>query len=280
MWSPTTIARKILPVFVKQKIKTYLFNRRRVRLFGDLAPLVSTLNQMFDGPPSLEVFKANGDEFLRIYKDICGLQRDERMLDIGCGIGRKTLPLTQYFDNRAVYEGIDTTKKGIDWCRERITTRFPNFRFQCIDVYNKHYNPLGTVPPSAYRFPFAERSFSFVMLGSVFTHMLPADVTNYLSEVHRVLDHCGRCLISYFLLNEESLRLIDSGRSTLDFKDVHDKYRTISRDEPELAIAFDESWITGLYREVGLKLVRLDYGSWCARDNHLSYQDLVLATKE
>jgi SAM-dependent methyltransferase len=145
------------------------------------------------------------------------------MLDVGSGIGRKTLPLTQYFDSRAVYEGIDVAGAGVDWCRDRITRRFSNFRFQRINVYNKLYNPLGKYQPSEYQFPFADESFTFVMLGSVFTHMLPGDLEHYLSEVRRVLT-IGRCLISYFLLNDESRRLIDAGKSALDFKYELDGY--------------------------------------------------------
>ena len=55
---------------------------------------------MFDGPQSLEVFKPNGEEFftiyiryIQVYTNVYGLRPDEKMLDAGCGIGRKTLPL-------------------------------------------------------------------------------------------------------------------------------------------------------------------------------------------
>jgi ubiquinone/menaquinone biosynthesis C-methylase UbiE len=274
------VVKRLIPRPVKRKIRNYLENRYKARLFGDLAPLVPAVEDMFDGPQSLEEFKANGEEFFRIYKEICGLQPDEKMLDVGSGIGRKTFPLTRYLNDRAVYEGIDITKAGVDWCREKITLRCPNFHFQQIDVYNKCYNPLGKYQASEYKFSFARESFSFVMLGSVFTHMLPRDVENYLSEVYRVLTKSGRCLISYFLLNEESLRLIGANESTLDLKYVFDEYRTISRDVPELAIALDERLIRGMYSKLGLKIMRLDYGSWCGRANYLSYQDLILAVKE
>jgi len=277
------LVKRNIPSPVKKKIKkirNYLANRNKERLFGALAPLVPDIEDMCDGPQSLEEFKSNGEEFLKIYKEICGLQPDEKMLDVGSGMGRKTLPLTQYFGEGAVYEGIDITKAATDWCRDKITPRFPNFHFQQIDVYNKHYNAHGKYQAAEYRFPFANESFTFVMLGSVFTHMLPNDLENYLSEIYRVLKRGGRCLITYFLLNEESLRLIETGNSTLDFKHVFDKYRTISLEMPEAAIAFDEGWIRDLYRKQGLKVRRLDYGSWCTRENYLSYQDHILGVKE
>ncbi len=59
---------------------------------------------------------------------------------------------------------------------------------------------------------------TFVLLTSVFTHMLPQDMDNYLSEVARVLKPDGRCLITYFLLNPESLALIDAEESSFNFQ--------------------------------------------------------------
>jgi SAM-dependent methyltransferase len=274
------VIKSLVPHPLKRRIKAHWERRDKARLFGSLAPMVPPVSEMFDGPTSVDEFKKNGEEFLEIYKHVCGLRPSEAMLDVGCGIGRKTLPLTQYLNEVGRYEGIDIVSAGVQWCSAQITPRFPNFKFQQIDVYNKHYNPQGKNDPAEYRFPFSDQTFDFVMLGSVFTHMLPAEMINYLSEVHRVLRIGGRCLITYFLLNEESLQKIDAGKSSLDFKYTYDKYRTISEDIPELAIAFDETWIIDRYREVGVEVKRLDYGSWCARQSYLSYQDLILGVKE
>jgi hypothetical protein len=87
--------KRLIPVRWKRRIRRYQQERERARLFGSLAPMVPPVEDMFDGPGSLAEFKANGDEFLNIYKEICRLQPDEKMLDVGIGIGRKTLPWTQ-----------------------------------------------------------------------------------------------------------------------------------------------------------------------------------------
>jgi hypothetical protein len=42
------------------------------RLFGELAPMVPPVRMMFDGPRNLEVCKENGEEFLKIYRDVGG----------------------------------------------------------------------------------------------------------------------------------------------------------------------------------------------------------------
>jgi ubiquinone/menaquinone biosynthesis C-methylase UbiE len=49
-----------------------------------------------------------------------------------------------------------------------------------------------------YPFPFADSSFDFVYLVSVFTHMLPADMEHYLSEISRVLKPAAKCAVSFF----------------------------------------------------------------------------------
>ena len=48
-----------------------------------------------------------------------------------------------------------------------------------------------------------------MLLKSVFTHMLPAAVTTYTSEISRVLKKGGRAVVTYFLLNAESRRFVD-----------------------------------------------------------------------
>ena len=62
-----SVVKRLIPISVKRKIRNYQADRRKERLFGALAPLVPAVEQMFHGPQSLEEFKANGEEFLKIY---------------------------------------------------------------------------------------------------------------------------------------------------------------------------------------------------------------------
>lgn len=250
------------------------------RLFGPWAGFVPPLHLMHDGPIGYQEFKDNGEEFMRYYVEIAGLKPDERMLDVASGIGRKTLPLVGYLNERGSYDGIDIVKSGVDWCREKYTAQYPNFRFQHIDVYNKHYNPEGSCQASHYGFPFPDEQFDFVVLNSVFTHMLAEEVENYLSEIARVLKPGGRSLITFFLLNAESLELIESGRSTVDLREKFGPARAVSRETPELAVGYDINFVTSLYEKNGLEVNQpIHFGSWCGRSDYLSYQDLVMAIK-
>ena len=227
-------------------------------------------------------FKKTGEELLRYFIELGGLEPNERVLDVGCGIGRMAVPLTKYLHKRGSYEGFDIVPVGINWCRKKISFKYPNFHFQLADVFNKTYNPKGKYKASEYKFPYENESFDFVFLISVFTHMLPQDMENYLYEITRVLKRNGRCLITFFLLNKESLQLINinTGKSTLDFKYKFGKYRTIDTNTPEDAVCYDEAFVLDLYEKYGLKIKRsIYYGSWCGRSNFLSYQDIIIASK-
>jgi SAM-dependent methyltransferase len=159
-------------------------------------------------------------------------------------------------------------------------SRFPHFCFDHVNVYNEHYNPKGKLKASEFDFPYADASFDFVFLISVFTHMIPGDVHNYLAEVARVLRPGGRCLITYTLLNETSLRLTGEGKATLNFKFEFDGFRSVERDEPETSIAFFESDIRALYERNGLEIAEpIHFGQWSGRTDGLSFQDIVVASK-
>lgn len=248
--------------------------------FGRQSSLVPPVHLMHDGPQSYKDFKQNGAEFLRLYINLCDLQPDEHMLDVGSGIGRKTLPLVKYLSERGSYDGLELVKSGVDWCREKYTSRYPNFKFHLIDVYNELYNPEGKNKADEYRFPFEDAQFDFVVLNSVFTHMLAKDVENYLGEVARVLKTGGRCLISFFLLNDEALSLIEQGKSSIELRHRRGPSRVVSDEQPELAIGFDEGYVVGLYERFGLEIRRpIYYGSWCGREDFVSYQDQIVAFK-
>jgi ubiquinone/menaquinone biosynthesis C-methylase UbiE len=224
-------------------------------------------------------FEGIGDEFLKYFVDLGGLRPTHRVLDVGCGIGRMARPLTKYLVGGR-YEGIDIVPQGIDWCRKNFSQRYPNFRFQLADVRNLMYNPRGKFEAFEYQFPFPDTDFDFTYLTSVFTHMRKREMEHYLLEITRTLRPNGRCLVTYFLLNEESRALIEAGRSSLDFKSPLEGCWTNDEDVPETAIAFDEEYIRKLYVDWGFTLETVRYGSWCGRQEHLSYQDIMIVRKK
>ncbi len=248
---------------------------------GRTDPLVPPRRLLFDGPRDPELYRESGREFLGHYVDHCGLQPGEHILDVGSGIGRKTAPLTGYLDPSARYVGLDVNAVGVEWCRSHIGSRWPNFEFEQIDVYNRRYNPKGRFRDEDYSFPFDDETFDFVVLASVFTHMFPPGVGRYLREAARVLKRgTGRCLISYFLLNPESEVGITDSRSVFHFSHRTRQHAIERKDRPEDAVAYEEGWVRDQYARAGLEISSVDCGSWSGRPGEsLSFQDLVLAFK-
>jgi glycosyltransferase involved in cell wall biosynthesis len=259
----------------------YLYLRRsflKRKLFGTQAHLVPPLELMYDGPKDYEIFKQNGEEFFTIFVNLCGLKANHRVLDIGSGIGRKTLPLLNYLTTGS-YEGLDLIEAQVKWCQEKFSPEYQNFHFQRIDVWNELYNPSGKVKASEYQFPFEDGEFDFVILGSVFTHMFVEDMRNYVSEISRVLKPGARGMISYFLLNPESEKLIAEEKSTLNL--VYEVESGCKADNPnrlETAVGHDEGHVIELYERFGMRM-NIFYGSWCGRAEFLSYQDILVVEK-
>lgn len=254
--------------------------RHKQELFGEWAPFVPPLRKMHDGPKSYAVFRDNGEEYLKFMIELARLTPHDRILDVGCGIGRKTIPLLRYLSTEAEYVGTDIVRSGIEWCQDRISPVYPNFQFQHIDVWNGSYNPTGNIRPSDYRFPFDDDFFDFILLGSVFTHMLTEEVDNYLSEMARVLKPGGRALITYFLLNEAALELIETGKSTRDIRHAMGSCKVENRSYPEDAVGHFEADVARMHSKHGLQLEgSIHHGSWCGREEYLSYQDIAVVTK-
>jgi len=241
----------------------------RDRLSGRADRLVPPRRLDFTGHSD---FVETGDEFLRHFTELGGLKPTDAVLDVGCGIGRMARPLAGFLTEEGSYDGFDVNREGIGWCR-RHYARHGNFRFRVADLYNRRYNPHGSHSAADYRFPFDDASFDFVIATSVLTHLLESEADHYLDEIKRVLRPEGRALVTFFLLNDESRRLIAEGKTSLGFLDPHDHVSVVDVDVPEEAVAYDERWV----RE-RLEPVQVRYGSWCGREEFTSFQDIVVAT--
>lgn len=232
---------------------------------------------IFIGPGD---FKKIGEHYLNIFKEHCNLLPNHKVLDVGCGIGRIAIPLTKYLNADGSYEGFDIVKSGIDWCTKNISKTHPNFKFKHIDLKNDLYNLKTEESAKNFKFPYEANSFDLVVLTSVFTHMMPEDVKNYLHEINRVLKSNGKCLVTFFILNNESKTFMKSN-SGFNFEYNFGSYSLMNKDVKEANIAFEENFLTDSIHESNLIIEKTLYGFWSGRPKNeaFDYQDTMVLTK-
>lgn len=250
-----------------------------------LSALAATLagNRFMPAPPPELMlcgdgdFRAIGAEFLSHFVRRGSLSPDDRVLDLGCGVGRMALPLTQYLSG-GTYLGLDVMAPAIAWCRATITPVYPAFRFAQLDVAHPLYNPAGVIAADAVTLPLEDASVDFVALVSVLTHLDETMLRRYAREIARVLAPGGRCFATAFLLNRPSREGIARGTARPGFPDVAGAPFLIADPEaPLAAIAFDEDLLLARFLEAGLKRKRpAAYGSWSGREHGLSFQDICV----
>ena len=226
-------------------------------------------------------FKAVGAEFLGHFIRMGGLQPQSCVLDIGCGIGRMAVPLTQYLDfEKGRYSGIDPVEGGIAWCRRFIASVYPNFAFQRVDIAHELYNPNGKISGKALKLPYADGHFDFVVMTSIVTHLPPDEVLVYLREVGRLLKPGGRLFMTAFVVDPIAAAN-ETGRRDprLSFARDGDGPCWYVPDLPRLAaVGFDDGFLDAALDRAGLAIVMKSFGSWRGQAaNH--YQDVFVAER-
>lgn len=226
-------------------------------------------------------FKQIGEQLLNILIKQGGLMPHHRVLDVGCGIGRLAVPLTTYLTDKGSYEGFDIVKSGIDWCNKKIKKKFPNFNFTHINLKNDLYNLKVENEAKYFKFPYNEREFDVVFLFSVFTHMMPDDVDNYLAQINRVLKDDGTCVATFFIMNDESYNLMKK-YDGLDFKYETETCFLFDENVKEANVAYKEKILFNMIEKNNLKIESLYKGFWPGREIEkcINYQDLLILKKQ
>lgn len=229
----------------------------------------------FDIPVELMLKTGGGPDTFELISDqhICNLSSQHPLtaglavLEIGCGIGRDAIPLIDILGPTGSYVGTDVIGESIDWCRENISARHPNFAFVWHDIVDSLHNPAGTLQPDAVLLPAEDHSIDLFFAQSVFTHMLPDQFDHFLAEAARVLKPGGTVYATCFRFNEEILataRRTNLTQFDLRFEHEHASGCLVNElDHLTGAVAYDDTLLVEIVHRAGLNLrgpIRL--GAW------------------
>lgn len=219
-----------------------------------------------------------GDEQVQQLRDLAGLSARSAVLDVGCGYGRLAHALLRDPDFRGTYHGFDILSKHIEWCKQHLADH--RFRFGHIDILNARYNPRGQRSASSVRWPVRRRSIDVIMLASVFTHMLPEDITHYLQQCRRVLRPGGRGVATFFLLNDNWRQAAAEGRTGYPLPyQLNASTRYFREDDPLHVIAYEQHWVIEAVESARLRVEHVQLGRWAAGGGE-AWQDLVVFQRQ
>ncbi|HEY6396821.1 MAG TPA: class I SAM-dependent methyltransferase [Solirubrobacteraceae bacterium] len=252
----------------------------RLRL-ADTADLLRGRRDRFTPPRRLNFvgdsdFRSTGEEFLVHFRELADLSPSDRVLDIGCGIGRMARVLVRELaPPSGSYDGLDVARQGVSWCQRHYRHTPVPFRFRHVDLRHSEYNPRGTFAPERFTFPYPDASFDLAIATSLFTHLLEGAADRYLAETARVLAPGGRMLATWFVL-DPSLPPAPS-EAMLTFAHRVGAAWVSDPRAPEAAVAYGSTWISDRLSAHGLQLrAPIFHGSWTGRPGR-SAQDIVVA---
>jgi pimeloyl-ACP methyl ester carboxylesterase/SAM-dependent methyltransferase len=212
--------------------------------------------------------------------DYAGLAPSDRILDLGCGLGRTAQALRDYLSPDARYDGVDVVRDVVRWCQQNLSRVDRRLRFHHAPVRSGIYSPDSGIDARDYRFPWSDASFDFVVAESLFTHLTAEEARHYLIEIGRVLRPGGTLCFSLFLLDTEARRAIEEGKSDHRFPVARGDEWIEDPEQPLLAVALAPEWLASALGAAGLEPLRpVAPGAWRGVENAISYQDTLIARR-
>jgi SAM-dependent methyltransferase len=234
---------------------------------------------MYEGVPSSWVYRRNGLAYMDHLKKFAGLTSSSKIYDIGSGLGRKTWPLADFL-TEGEYFGIEPREDAVQWCRQSLSAVNSRLQFHHHDAINGYYNIAGSIDSASCTLPGSSGHYDIVMANSVFTHMLPAGVENYLAEMARLVNECGVVFATFFLEPDDPAvcgPILNAPRYT--FATQRDGYRVQHADCDEHVVSYPEHRMRQMFGQAGIRVKKLLWGSWRGNRDYLDFQDIVIGCK-
>jgi ubiquinone/menaquinone biosynthesis C-methylase UbiE len=240
-------------------------------------------------PKSGEIFTGRGD-FLgsgmktkNLLVKHANLREHSTVLDIGSGLGRIAIPLTDILKASGTYHGTDIIKKGVDYCQEHISSKFSNFHFHHTPAFNDLYNSTGA-DGAQVKIPIAAASIDVAVANSVFTHLVKSETENYLAETSRLLKKGGRAYYTFFVIDSSNKNRVlkATGSPEFSFRYSDGVQHFMDQKVKRANVAFDIDFLESLFEKMGLQVNSFNKGHWradVAENQSIDFQDVFILEK-
>lgn len=260
---------------------------RKIYYFPSLIKDYFSNNSDTPIPPKALIFTGRGDfvamgkQYIEKFQRLANLKPESNVLDIGCGIGRIAIPLTSFISSNGSYKGFDVVDIGIKWLRKNIQSKFKNFQFDYIPLENDLYNETADKKADDFIFPYEKNSFDFVCLISVFTHMQPEAVQNYLNQISKIMGKDARCFATFFILDNENFDLQNKSNQAF-FNHHFENYSLHDAKVKDANIAYRPEFLSNMLENANLEIVSQHKGWWPGRDKNSceDFQDILILKKK
>ncbi len=243
-------------------------------------------NRLIERPPDppsdllsgvgLGDFWTTGRDQVALIGELAALAPSDRVLEIGCGLGRIAWPLSGRLDRRGRYAGLDTAWPYVDWCNRNLGLNPSRFWFHHLDVANTTYNATGSIQGEAASLPYEDRSFDLVLAISLFTHLGAGTTARYLPEAARVLRPNGRLFASFFVIDPEAEERLAAGATGYVFTTRFEEGLLADAANPDIGVGYFDRWLLGRFDDAGLRVSPIHRGAWCG-GNPRFFQDIIVA---
>lgn len=194
-------------------------------------------------------------------RDRLDLQRDARIVDIGCGWGRLAAALVDDLDATAEYHGFDPKRDHVRWAQVNLMPRHQAFNFHITNLANRIYNPGGVLRTSTFVLPFATASRDVVIASALFACLSADELEAYAREAARILKPGGSFLATFYLLDDESRAILPRLEPPLAFRFAAGPIVSTSPNGGGL-VAYDDAHVRAVLERHGFVIEPTVTGSW------------------
>jgi len=187
-------------------------------------------------------------------------QLDSKIVEIGCGYGRKAMTLRDFVVQgrrfTGQYVGIDIDAELLAFATKEFSAE--QYQFLCSPHQSKTYQDPAVAKTAATGPRETQEMFAteiesgtqdFVYSTSLLTHLLEPELRDYLQLAYRVLRPGGSMLMNYFCIDHLRQHQMLGERWTFRHRDGSAYIE--SPKYPEAAVAYEQAFVESLCQEIG-----------------------------